>query len=176
VTFSRHTNALAVAYQLTPDGESAEIMRRIMNDTSLPPVQPYFMHFVFDALQQAGLFEDYGLREIRRWKALLEEHPSSLKECWDNGDYSHAWGATPAYQLIARVLGVTPASPGFERVNLRPCLGDLERAEGHIPTPYGVIACRLERKDGKVQAKYKLPAQVSANRLPSKETSIVLLD
>ena len=58
----------------------------------LPTVQPYFMHFVFEALHKSGLFAEFGFQEIRKWKVLLDEHPSSLKECWDMGDYSHAWG------------------------------------------------------------------------------------
>ncbi len=162
IYFSKHTNATAVAYHLAPPEWSASIIHKIMNDNTLPIVQPYFMHFVFEALHQSGLFAEYGFREMRQWKALLDEHPTSLKECWDNGDYSHAWGGSPAYQFFTRVLGITPTLPGFRRVNLQPNLGDLDWAEGQVPTPHGIIGCRWDRKNGQVVGKLSIPAAVTA--------------
>ena len=160
--FSRHTNALAVAYQLAPPEWAESIIQRMMKDDALPVVQPYFMHFVFEAIHQAGLFKEYGFRELRRWKALLDEHPTSLKECWDTGDYSHAWGGTPAYQFFARVLGITPSAPGFHTVHIQPELGDLDWVEGQAPTPLGIIRCHWERKNGQVSGKISIPAAVTA--------------
>jgi alpha-L-rhamnosidase len=170
IYFSKHTNALAVAYEIAPPELAQTIMQRIMQDDALPRVQPYFMHFVFDALQQAGLFEQYGFQEIRKWKALLDEHPSSLKEGWNFGDYSHAWGASPVYQFYTQVLGVTPAAPGFRQVRIQPHLGDLTWAEGTIPTPHGPIRCRWERQAGRIVGTLSIPPAVTAHvALPQPE-------
>ena len=141
--FSQHTNALAVAYDLAPRDLHRAIIWRILEDRSLIQAQPYFMHFIFEGIHHAGLFEEHGLKQIRRWAKLLAEHPSSWKEVWGNAgfdcDYSHAWSGTPTYQLSTRVLGITPAAAGFKEINVKPCLGDLRWARGVIPSGYGKI-------------------------------------
>lgn len=162
IYFSRHTNALAVAAGLAPPGLAGDILRRILQDDSLPGVQPYFMHFVFEALAQAGLFREYGFREMGRWQALLDEHPSSLKECWDSGDYSHAWSATPIYRFFTRLLGVTPAAPGFRQVRVQPELGDLAWAEGAVPVYGGLLRCRWQRESGRLEGRLSIPPGVAA--------------
>ncbi|TFH15296.1 MAG: hypothetical protein E4H02_08190 [Lentisphaerales bacterium] len=138
-SFTVHTNAVAVAVGIAPPESRQTIMRKVLGNDSLPLVQPYFMHYVFEALAEAGLFEEYAFDIMYRWKELLKEHPSSLKEMWDGGDYSHAWGGTPAYQLSTRVLGISSRKPGFHALSLSPCLGPLRMARGAIPTPHGPI-------------------------------------
>ena len=61
---------------------------------------------------------------------------------------SHAWSAHPNYGLLATVLGVRPAEPGFKKVRIAPHLGSLQRAEGHVPHPLGEIVVRLTRTAG----------------------------
>ena len=70
----------------------------------------------------------------------------------------HGWSSGPASWLIRHVLGVTPASPGFREVNFDPFLGDLDWAEGTVPTPHGVISVRIEKgADGTIQKTMTLP-------------------
>lgn len=141
--FQVHVNALAVVFGLAPQERFAGIMEKAITDETLIPVQPYFMHYVFDALDRAGLFEKYGNSQLRRWKVMLDECEWSLKEIWTDGgfpcDHSHAWGGTPVYQLGARVLGVKPVSDGWTETEISPCLGDLDWAIGDIPLPKGEI-------------------------------------
>ncbi len=58
---------------------------------------------------------------------------------------SHAWSAHPNYHLLATVLGVRPAAPGFARVEVAPALGPMRRASGRIAHPAGGIEVKLER-------------------------------
>ena len=69
--YSQHMNTLAVLYHIVPQEKERELMVRVMEDPTLSQAQPYFMHFVFEALYQTGLFETYGLKQIRRWESLL---------------------------------------------------------------------------------------------------------
>ena len=109
--FSQHMNTLAVLYDVAPQEIQREIMVKVMEDHDISQAQPYFMHFIFNALTKTELFEKYGLSQIGRWEQLLKENPSGLKEVW-NGfdcDYSHAWGGTPTFQLPSRIIEVNPA-------------------------------------------------------------------
>jgi hypothetical protein len=159
--FSQHTNVLAVAYGLAPPEKHLAIMNSILNDPSLPEPQPYFMHFVFAAIAQAKLFGKYGLQLIRRWKCLLNEHDTSWKEGWDMGDYSHAWSGTPTYQLMSQVLGVTPGEPGFETINIKPVLGDLEWIRGTIPTPCGDVQAEWTQEASRLLGVLTLPVGIN---------------
>ena len=65
----------------------------------------------------------------------------------------------PNYGLLATVLGVRPAEPGFRSVRIEPSLGNLKRAEGRIPHPLGDIEVLLERRDeGGLRASITLPS------------------
>lgn len=165
--YSQHMNALAVLYDILPKERQKELMVQVIENNALSQAQPYFMHFIFEALAKTGLFEKYGLGQIARWKDLLEENPSGLKEVWSgfDCDYSHAWGGTPTYQLPAKILGVTPAVPGFGEIFFRPCLpGELSYAYGTIPTPHGIIEVSLSRRDGEVEEEIHVPEGVKVIR------------
>jgi hypothetical protein len=75
---------------------------------------------------------------------------------------SHAWSAHPNYGLLATVLGIRPAAPGFRRVRVAPHLGPLRHAEGRVPHPDGHIDVELVRHgtDG-LTATVTLPAGLS---------------
>lgn len=161
--YSQHMNTLAVLYHIVPKEREQELMARVMEDPTLSQAQPYFMHFVFEALQQTGLFDRYGLKQIRRWESLLDENPDALKEVWYgfDCDYSHAWGGTPTYQLPTRILGVVPAEPGFGKIRFQPCLPpELTYARGSIPTPKGEISVELTRFESEVKVRLDLPEGV----------------
>jgi len=73
----------------------------------------------------------------------------------------HGWAAGPTAWLMEHVLGITPASPGFETVSIRPNLGDLEWAKGTFPTPHGIITVEHRRQnDGSIETSVGLPPGV----------------
>lgn len=153
--FSWHTNTLAVLFDLAPERRQRPIMERILNDMSLINPQPYFMHFVLDAIWKTGLFEKYGMAQIRRWQEMTA-FPKGLQEGWYDisgygFDYSHVWGGTPTYQLPARLSGLEMIEPGFRKIRLNPRLYGLQYADIRIPTPFGAI--KLSLKEG-------VPAQI----------------
>lgn len=74
----------------------------------------------------------------------------------------HGWSSGPAAWLAAHVLGVSPQEPGYKTAAIRPFLGDLDWAEGDVPTPWGVIHVRHEKAaDGTVQTTIQKPDAVT---------------
>lgn len=161
-SFSQHTNVLAVRYGVHDGDEARGLLRRVLSDPTIAQMQPYFLHFALDALDVAGLYDEYWTGIVRRWQSLLDEEPGSLKEVWDgfDCDYSHSWSATPAYQLPARVLGIEPALPGFAALSVSPSLGELESASGGVPIPQGMVEVSLTRRPGRIDAAIVLPPGV----------------
>lgn len=162
-TFSPHVNVLAVLYDLAPKAQQQAILTRVMAQKPLN-CQPYFYHFVFNALDHAGLFDSLATEEMRRWR--IDPETRTFQEMWTSGDWSHAWGGTPLYQLSSKVLGVTPAAPGFRRMVIRPTLCDLYWAKGRVPTPYGSVDVSWQRTETGLQLDVTVP--------PGTEATVVL--
>ena len=84
----------------------------------------------------------------------------------------HGWAAGPTAWLMEHVLGITPASPGFGRVCIRPHLGGLEWARGTYPTPHGLITVEHRQcADGTVATTLDLPGGVGLE--PIGKTAVV---
>ena len=143
-THSPHVNSLAVLYDLAPKDRQQAIMNRLFLSPPLN-VQPYFMHFVFAAEDHAGVFDRYAWTQLQRWH--MNPETRTFPEDWNEGDLSHAWGGTPLIQMPARILGVTPAAPGFKRVAIRPHLSGLSWSKGVVPTPMGDVQVSWTKTD-----------------------------
>lgn len=163
--YTRHSNILAVLFGLCEPPEGRRILETVLEDETLPDMQPYFAHFALDAVWKTGLFSKFGLEMLRRWRVMTEATEKGLQEGWirpEEGyafDYSHAWGGTPAYQLPMRLLGLEMLEPGYRRIRLVPRLYGLKWAEIELPTPFGPLFCRLE--DGK-DPMLRIPEEIRA--------------
>jgi hypothetical protein len=155
--FTRHTNILAVWAAIVTGTEAAAVLERALADPALPEPQPYFQHYLFEALDAAGLFPAQARKHLDLWRPMLRDNPHSLREMWTSGDYSHAWGGTPLVQLSQRVLGVEPTEPGWRSIRLRPQPLDLDWAQGVVPTPLGDISIRWERHGTTVTLSASVP-------------------
>ncbi|MGI5894138.1 MAG: alpha-L-rhamnosidase C-terminal domain-containing protein [Candidatus Merdivicinus sp.] len=165
--FSRHSNVLAVLYGLCEPAEGRRILEEVLERKDLPGMQPYFMHFVFEAVWKMGLFSRYGLELLQKWIPMVETCDKGLQEGWlkpEEGysfDYSHAWGGTPAYQLPSKLLGLEMLEPGYGRIRLVPRLYGLKWAKIEVPTPYGKLYCRMEEgKDPIVIVPEEIKAEI----------------
>ncbi len=75
--------------------------------------------------------------------------------------YCHGWASGAAPWLTRYVLGIRPAEPGYSTLVVEPHLGDLDWAEGTVPTPKGVVTVRHERDSGgKVHTTIDVPEGV----------------
>ena len=162
-TFSPHVNLLAVLYDLAPRERQAAIVAKVMAEHPLN-TQPWFMHWVFAAIDHAGLFDRYATPQMRRWSIVKETQ--SFREMWDGGDLSHGWCSTPLVQMSARVLGVTPASPGFKTIAVHPALCDLTWAKGSVPTPHGDVAVAWTLAKDRLELNVTVPPGAEANVQP----------
>lgn len=165
-TFSPHVNLLAVLYDLAPKERQAGIVEKVLAEKPLN-TQPWFMHWVFQAIDHAGLFDRYDTPQMRRWHIVPETQ--SFHEMWNGGDLSHGWCSTPLVQMSAHILGVTPTTPGFKRFAVRPHVCDLTWARGKVPTPHGDVEVSWKWADDKLALDVTVPAGTEAEViLPAK--------
>lgn len=144
--YSQQTNVLAVLVDAVPPAAQRRLMERVLSDTTLTPSSYYFSFYVLEALRKAGMGDRY-IEQLAPWQAMLRLGLTSTPENPEpTRSDTHAWAAHPNYGLLATVLGVRPASPGFRTVRIAPALGPLLHAEGRVPHPMGDIDVRFTRE------------------------------
>jgi alpha-L-rhamnosidase len=161
-TFSQHTNTMAILTGAAPENERQAVVARILEDKSLIQAGYYFSFYIHEAIREAGLAHRY-IEQLEPWQDMLalgltttpEKPPPSRTD-------SHAWAAHPNYGLLATVLGIRPAAPGFTLVEITPNLGPLQRAEGTLPHPLGDVSVSLRRVGSTgIEASIALPDGLS---------------
>lgn len=165
--YTRYSNIVAVLFELCDKSAAINILEWVMKPENLEGIQPYFMHYLLEALSKNGLFEKYGLELLRKWERLVLECEKGMHEVWIEfdgytTDYSHGWGATPTYQLPSKLLGINILEPGFKKIEINPRLYGLKWANIIVPTPYGNIECHME--EGK-EIQLIIPKEIEVVRL-----------
>ncbi len=161
-SFSQHTNTLAILTGLVPAAQRRALMTRVLVDTTLAPASYYFRWYVLEALRDVGLGDQY-LEQLAPWRGMLALGLTSPAENPEpTRSDTHAWSAHPLHGLLATVLGVRPAAPGFRTVRIAPALGTLQRASGRIAHPSGDINIELTRVGMRgLRANVTLPPGIS---------------
>jgi hypothetical protein len=152
--YLKQANVLAVLYGIAPKEQRASILEYVASDLRKEEMQPYFYHFLFEALYKENLFGKYGIDFIRRYESLIEKCDKGLCEAWEyiTADCSHAWGGAPAYILKKAISGLEILEAGYKKIKLNPQLYSFESAELEIPTPYGAISIKLDGNSVNVNA------------------------
>lgn len=159
VTHTPQLNVLAVLYGLAPTERGRTIIEKVVEQPPLT-LQPYFMHFLFDAEAKVGLFDRHAWNQMQWWH--LNPATGTIRERWAGGDWSHAWGGTPLIQMSSRILGVTPAEPGYAKVAITPQVNGLAWAKGVVPTVRGSVNVNWQRSDGSFVLHVVTPANMPA--------------
>jgi hypothetical protein len=150
--YRKHTNILAACYGICDDDTARELIHRIMADEIEGDCQPYFTHYLLEAVYRLGLREEYTRTIVERWIQPTRECPKGLVEGFvtpEPGygfDHSHAWGGTPLYSLPKALMGLEILSPGMTELSLDPSLLGLGYAMAELMTPYGPVT--VEMKEG----------------------------
>ena len=159
-SFSVQNNTFAILYGLAPKAQRASIAENIIHHKNWD-VTPYFMHFVFEGVAEAGLFGKYGVEKMHEYKIYPETQ--TVREMGPNrGDYSHGWIASPTYQMSARILGVRPLAPAFEKMEISPEWCGLKWAKGSVPTPHGPVEVSWNVEGDKIKFEIQVPTGVQA--------------
>lgn len=149
--FSKYPNILASLFGLADEELAKDFLERIIFDDELQDIQPYFMHYLLNAIRKYNMFDKYGMKLLERWIPVVEECDKGLAEGWIapeesySFDHSHAWGGTPAYQMPMALTGLEILEPGMKKLKFTPNLYGLDFAKINIPTDYGMIEIDLQK-------------------------------
>jgi len=159
--FSEHTQCLALLSGALVDEKKETVAEKLLQDVSLTRTTIYFSHYLFETFRllakPAAFFSRMGLwfdLPAQGFKTTPEQPEPSRSDC-------HGWGAHPLYHYFASLLGIRPASFGFESVEIAPMPGHLTSLSGEMVHPHGVITADLQFGNGHVRGNVSLPAELA---------------
>ena len=113
----------------------------------------FYGHFVCEALVRHGRATTALASIRRRFGRMIDAGSTTLWEAmtpW--ASLCHGFSASPTYFLSRHMLGVSPATPGFGKIVVRPDLMDLDFAEGIVPAGGHDIGIALRRTSSGFEA------------------------
>lgn len=165
-SFSQHAGIMGVLAGAIPEAQCKAVMQKVLYDTTLSQTTFYYRFYLTLALKKAGLGNLY-YAQLAPWRGMLEKGLTTFAENPDPARSDcHAWSASPNYDFLATLCGITPAAPGFKKVQIRPEPGELTSLSGSMPHPQGDITVSLERKGVQgISADIELPAGLTGTFL-----------
>jgi hypothetical protein len=156
-SFSEHTQCLALLSGALEGEAYTRTVESLLGDVSLTRTTIYFTHYLFETYymlrQPAAFFKRmalwFGLQQ-QGFKTTPEQPEPSRSDC-------HGWGAHPLYHYFATLLGIRPASFGFEQVEIAPMSGHLTSLAGEMVHPNGLIQADLHFENNCVRGDISLP-------------------
>ena len=167
--YTKHANILAAYFGICDDVTAKRLVDEIMCDKIEGDCQPYFLHFLLEAIYRLGLRDKYTLAVLNRWEKPVADCPKGLAEGFVapeptyRFDHSHAWGGTPLYSLPKALLGLEILDTGMKKLKINPSLLGLGYATTTLITPYGDVTC--------IQQKGETPVVIAP---PDVEIDLVL--
>lgn len=161
--FSEHTQCLALLSGMLEGEQQQRTAQTLLSDQSLTRTTIYFTHYLFETYrllaQPDAFFARLGLwfdLAAHGFKTTPEQPEPARSDC-------HGWGAHPLYHFFATLLGIRPASFGFDAVEIAPMPGHLTHLSGELVHPGGRIVADLHFADSQVHGTVTLPADVHGN-------------
>lgn len=164
---SQYGNAWAIVCGAAGPAECTRMLARFPADPKLAPGSFFWWHAGFRALALAGAY-DRMPEFLGPWHEMVDNGLSTFVE--ENSYWRslcHAWSAHPALEFLTRILGVTPARPGFAAINIAPRLCGLTQARGTVCTPRGPVRVAWRVLSGRFTLEIDAPAATPVTvRLP----------
>lgn len=184
------TNAAAVISGAANPDQYASIWKNSLEsvetgDTRGLIITPYYNYYVIRAMAEMG-HREAALKWIREyWGGMVDEGATSFWEGYDPSWYhedfhsslqadnrsgyfvslAHGWSAGPTAWLMEQVLGIRSTGPGFQTVDVRPDLIDLQWAKGAEPTPNGLLQVDVKKSGSGIAIAVDVPEGVTARVL-----------
>ena len=175
---SLHANLFPLAFGLVPEDRRSPIAEWLAHRgmKGSPYAAQFLLEGLFENGQAKAALDEMTAPGDRSWRHMVDSGTTITWEAWDqrykpNQDWNHAWGAAPANLLPRFVLGVQSSQPGWAEAEIAPHAGDLQFAQGTVPTPRGPIHIAWQRSN-RFRLCAELPTGMKAKvRLPAEEGS-----
>lgn len=179
---SVHANMLPLAFGIVPEEYRESVVKHVKSRGMGCSV--YGAQFLLDGLYNAGA-ADYALSLMtathdRSWYNMIKVGSTITMEAWDmkykpNADWNHAWGGAPGNIIQRQLWGITPKTPGFGIVQVKPQLGTLKHSSIVVPTIKGEIKASYKWVNTRLQNyEIELPANTGGDMVIPETGDVVV--
>lgn len=175
--YRQTANVLPLGLGIVPDDVEAAVVTNLIDD-----VQRRGDHlntgvlgtsYIFDVLTDHGhgdlAHRIAAQRTTPSYGAWMDTGSTTLWEFWEGRrSRNHYFFGSVVGWLIRRVVGVSPASPGYRLIRICPdARGSLTHAAARLETVRGLVACRWQRRGDELELTAEIPGGAEAEiRLP----------
>jgi alpha-L-rhamnosidase len=112
-----------------------------------------------------------GNDDYPSWGYMVRQGATTIWELWNGNTADPAMNSHNHVMLLGDLVtwfyedlaGITPAEPGFKKINLHPIFPDgLDSVAASYHTPYGVVKSSWHRQGKRLQWDIIIPANTSA--------------
>ena len=158
--YSQHCQVFACLTDTVTGDVARENLKKTIVEKGYAQCTVAMRFYLFRALEKTGLYA-YTDQYWDAWRNMLKNHCTT---CVESEAYArsecHAWGALALYELPGTILGVRPAAPGYEKIEISPVPGYLKYAEGTVKTPAGEVSVKWDCKDRNLNLEYQVPEKM----------------
>ena len=146
---TQHAQAWGILTGVVPADAWEDVVDSLHTDQTLTKATYYHTFYVAEALAKAGHLEQLWDHWLAPWRQALDLHLTTWPEQPEpTRSDCHAWSAWPTYCFLTHVLGVQPASSGFEAHSITPKRVDgWNKVSGLVPTPQGRLRVTIDWPD-----------------------------
>ena len=153
---SQQANAYALAAGIVPATDRAAVVSTVVKFGMAmgPDVAGVLLAGLHQSARDQDLVDIVSNAKIPGWAQILDRGATFTWESWNARDVpgdseSHAWGSTVLPALTTTVLGVTVASPGASRIEVKPPRTNIASARGRLATERGPVSVAWHRIDAR---------------------------
>ena len=180
-----HANMMPLAFGLVPETHLKTVVDFVKSRKMACSV--YGAQYLLEGLYQAGEGQ-YALNlmratDDRSWWNMIKVGSTITMEAWDmkykpNSDWNHAWGAVPGNIIPRYLWGITPKTPAFDLIQIKPQLGNLKNCSITVPTIKGAIKASYKMLSAVLQNyEIELPANTGGEmELPEVGDAVVTVN
>jgi alpha-L-rhamnosidase len=145
LTYSQHAGIWTILASKESNKFDQILMNNILTNKDIGQVTFFYRFYLNQALKKSGLAEKY-IELLGPWKDMLKLGLTTFAEKPEpTRSDCHAWSASPNYDFLATICGITPASPGFRKVLIEPALGVISELSAQMPCPDGLIQLHIKK-------------------------------
>ena len=167
---SQQAQVFGVLTGTLTEAEGRRNLLRTVEDRTITQCTVAMCFYLFRALEMTCLYE-YTDRYWNIWREMVQNGCSTCVE--SPGSYArsecHAWGSLALYELPTVILGVRPAAPGYEKIQVHPVPGMLTSASGTVHTPRGNLNVSWKKSESGIDLQISGDTDAVCRIIPNKE-------
>jgi len=140
---SEHTQIFAILSGAITGDAAVQLLKRTINNSSIPRCSYAMKHYVFRALEKTDLYDTFFDAMVEPWAKMVKNNMTTFAE--DDVNFRsdcHGWSASTIYEIVAVVYGIRPVRAGFGKVCIKPRRRVLEEAQLQYRLPRGEVSAR----------------------------------